>query len=862
MKKVGILTLYYKTYNFGAQLQAYALQKTIERLGYKCEQIRFKWCREETIEGYENASVDQELFEDFSMSVPHSLKVYDADNIYDCIDDYDVFVCGSDQVWGVERSMPPYKLPFMTMSFVPEDKVKIAYAVSLGGAAAPNKIEEVLKATLGKMDAVSVREKTAVPYIERISGKDVVNVLDPVMLLQREELEKIAGKKKDRNPYIFYYTVGADSNLELLVKKISQDKGMEIEKAGYISGNKIGPQDFVRLIRDAEYIITDSFHATVLSILFHKQFLVTPVDRISTERSRNIRLIDLLELFGLQNRFVTSNAYGASGIKKVLRLLETPINYNTADKKLLKQRRNSIEFLMRNLKIEKKQDDFLKPHEKCSGCGICALRCPEGCITMEKDKLGFVYPVRDEKRCRKCGICRNICNYQYRTSEKTVIRAAALIAKNETVRDNSSSGGAFYEIASYILRSGGIVAGCTFSESYRVEHQICRNIEGLEQFCQSKYVQSNAYETFEELKTELAKGTAVLFAGTPCQTHALTSYIGYVPDNLFLIDLVCGGVTAPGLWDKYLQVKQKDELILDITMRYQYSEYLREEGFPAFAMKLKYLSYEEISPSEEDWFLSTRLSFYRDCCYQCEYKGINRESDITIGDFCGMKSLVPSLYDGKGITLAFVHTKKGEDLLKNSVGTLVQYSLDSVDMKEILKKNVMVAGQMKRKAQHEYLRTLYPAVSMERLYFENKFVDEFVHRENIQKNFYLELIRDELLRKLMKFQHCRLLIEECPDIIGQIYIYGAGKLGKAILPCMKYEPKGFIDGNHMLNNCLGFKVYHLGTEEISDELADGTDKTVIITPVWDIDVISENLILNFPNLNIVSLKKVVGDIWL
>lgn len=862
MKKVGILTLYYKTYNFGAQLQAYALQRVIERLGYQCEQIRFKWCREETIEGYENASVDQELFADFSMSVPHSLKVYDADDIYDCLDDYDIFVCGSDQVWGVEHSMPPYKLPFMTMSFVPEDKVKIAYAASLGGAAAPGKIEEVLKEALGKMDAVSVREKSAVSYIERISGIDAVNVLDPVMLLQREELDGMAGKKKGRKPYIFYYTVGADSNLELLVRELSRDKSLEIEKAAYTGGNKIGPQDFVKLIRDADYIVTDSFHATVLAILFHKQFLVTPVDRIATERSRNIRLTELLKLFGLQNRFIIADAGGKFDIKKAFRLLETGINYNAVEKELLKQRQKSIEFLKRNLGIEKQQDGFLKPREKCSGCGICALKCPDGCITMEKDELGFVYPVRDKKRCRECGICRKICNYHCRKDEEAITRAAALISKNETVRNNSSSGGAFYEIASYILRSGGIAAGCIFSESYRAEHRICRNIEELEQFCRSKYVQSNAYEIFEELKAELAKGIAVLFAGTPCQTHALTSYIGFVPDNLFLIDLVCGGVTAPGLWDKYLQEKQKDELILDITMRCQYSEYLREEGFPAFAMKLKYLSHEEINPSEEDWFLSTRLSFYRDCCYQCQYKGINRDSDITIGDFCGMKELVPSLYDGRGVTLAFIHTKKGGGLLRDIEGMLGQYSLDGINMEEILKKNVMAAGQMKRKAQHEYLRTLYPYVSMERLYFENKFVDEFVHRENIQKSFYLELIRDELLRKLMKFQHCRLLIEECPDINGQIYIYGAGKLGKAILPCMKYEPKGFIDGNHMLNNCFGFKVYHLGTEEIKEELADGTDKTVIVTPVWDIDVITENLLLNFPELNVVSLKKVVGDIWL
>lgn len=105
MKRVGIITLYYKNYNYGGQLGAYALQKAIAKLGFYCEQITFKWLNEHTLQAYESAK-SAEHFSTFSESIPHSERLYTVSDIAECVDIYDIFVCGSDK-YGVYHGLFP-----------------------------------------------------------------------------------------------------------------------------------------------------------------------------------------------------------------------------------------------------------------------------------------------------------------------------------------------------------------------------------------------------------------------------------------------------------------------------------------------------------------------------------------------------------------------------------------------------------------------------------------------------------------------------------------------------------------------------------------------------------------------------------
>lgn len=816
MKRVGILTLYHKTYNFGAQLQAYALQKTIEGMGYACEQIRFIWSREETIEGYENASINQKKFAEFSNGIKHSRRIYNADNIADCVDDYDAFVVGSDQVWGVEHSMPLMKLPVMTLSFVPNEKVKIAYAASMGRAAPVSGIKEVIKNELGKLDAISVREKTAADYLSGLVGRDISTALDPVFLLEKEIWNTLASDaESDGTPYIFFYTTGADPRQDEIIDGISKELDLPLKRLSYISGERIGPKEFVAWIKNAEYVVTDSFHATAFSILYHKQFITLPVERAAADRNRNVRLIDLLDMLDLADRYMNEDR----SIGETAGKLTETIPYEQKEILLARYRTASFDFLERSLSIEKGKDEYPVSRERCTGCGVCSLVCPEDAIRMEKDAFGFVYPVRNKDNCTACGKCRDICNNTLTGKEDR--QAPGLLRNNDEIRRGSSPPAVFYELASYILKNNGIVAACRNDPDFQVVHDFCFSEEGLDAFFRPKHVQSSAYKIFQRIKEYLEDHRTVLFVGAPCQTSALAAFLGALPERLYLIDFICEGVSAPELWDKYLK-------------------YIDEHGTTC---------YED----RDDLFSGSRLSFCRDSCYICPYKGAHRESDITIGDFVGTNKLLSGGYGGHGTAPALVHTSKGRALLNNCG--------NAPERIPVTQSTAMLSEQPKRKPQHYYMRSIFNNSTIEKLFYEDRLWDGFNAKESLLRNFYNELKRNELLLKIERFILYRLWIDENPNISGSIYIYGAGKLGRRLVRCT-HHISGFVDKNTNMNSCEGIPVYHPGTDEIRERLKEERDATLIVTPVWDYGQIEEAFQGEFSGINVVSLNDIVGDIWI
>lgn len=860
MKKVGILTLYYKTYNFGAQLQSYALQQAIEKLGYECEQIRFIWSCEQTIENYSNASIDQSAFYSFSKEIKHSKKIYNSSNISDCLKEYDAFIVGSDQVWGVENSMPLMNLSVMALSFVPNNKSKIAYASSFGSTKPSSAIEEVLRLELPKFDAISMREETALKYLENIINKNVESVLDPVMLLSRDTWDNVgANRITENDEYVFYYTAGADSIQESILSKIQEKYHLPIKKLGYISGEHVGPKEFIALIKNAKYVVTDSFHATVFSILYNKDFVVLPVDMVPTDRSKNARLSNLLNIFGLSERFVDYYDGNNACVESLIELLDENIEYDCVERILEQERRKSLDFLVNALSKKNIEDIYATKHNDCTGCGVCSLICPTGAIKMEKGELGFIYPIHDKEKCISCGKCVNACsNKSVMDTEHLTV---GLQSVDDMVRQKSSSGGVFYEIASYVIRNGGIVAACRFDKNYNVIHDFCFSVSDLDAFCRSKYVQSDAYKIFEQTKKYLNEGRVILFVGTPCQISALNNYLVEEYENLYTVDLICGGVGAPGLWDKYLDYKKVFGDLKSINMRNKYSEYLKQEGFPAFSMKIDYSDKSEVYTGTEDYYLRSRLNYYRESCYQCKNKAANRCSDITIGDFVGMNRNLRDEYDARGTTLAMVRTKKGRYLLESCRDRLKYIDISDTKVKTVLENNPMYSEQMKKKSQYYYMRSIYPNSSIERIYQEDKYWDEFGKSEAILKNFFNEIKRNDLLLKTERAMSYRLWLDENPMLMGRIFIYGAGKLGRSLTKCI-HNVSGFIDGNRNLKSCEGIQVFHMDTDALKEQLDTGKNATIIVTPIWDYEIIAEDVMAEFPDINVISAKDLVGNIWI
>ena len=176
---------------------------------------------------------------------------------------------------------------------------------------------------------------------------------------------------------------------------------------------------------------------------------------------------------------------------------------------------------------------------------------------MVSDEKGFSYPQVDKEKCVDCGLCDKVCAFsksnQFSYNE-TPIAAYAIKHKDENVRANSRSGGAFVAISEYVIKHGGCVYGAAFDDEYNVIHKKATTIAELKPLCKSKYVQSDLKSSFCEIKNQLENGQLVAFSGTACQVAGLNSYLGKEYLNLITIDIVCHGVPSPKIWKEYLQL--------------------------------------------------------------------------------------------------------------------------------------------------------------------------------------------------------------------------------------------------------------------------------------------------------------------
>ena len=375
--KVGILTLYYKNYNFGGQLQAYALQKFLRNNSVNCEQICFqksfrrkrnsnrsiKKILKGVVWNILNIFVNRMLkkrymnFQKFSESIPHTNNIYTFDNIEELKNYYDCFICGSDQIWNdtfnSKEDLLVYCLDFVN------DKRKISYAASIGSNELSSEQANLFRECLNKFDAISVRENTAKKLLESLISKEIITVLDPTLLLSAEQWNTICKEpdKCKQEPYLFAYLLGRDKKQRKIASDIAKIMKLKLWTIPHVYGNmrtcdigfgdikdfSSGPAEFIGLIKNANLVITDSFHAVVFSIIFHKPFFVFKRNSDNDPKSMNSRIIDFLSELGLERRIINSND---------INLNDIDIDYNQADKILEEKRSLCIEFLKNSLNIK------------------------------------------------------------------------------------------------------------------------------------------------------------------------------------------------------------------------------------------------------------------------------------------------------------------------------------------------------------------------------------------------------------------------------------------------------------------------------------------------------------------------------
>lgn len=320
---------------------------------------------------------------------------------------------------------------------------------------------------------------------------------------------------------------------------------------------------------------------------------------------------------------------------------------------------------------------------KCCGCTACVTSCPVQCIVMRRDREGFDYPVANPDICIGCGKCDSVCPVLNKAEAMLPLQVYAAVS--EEYRSGSSSGGIFPMLAHRVISSGGIVFGAALNDDMTVGHVSAETLVELQALRGSKYVQSDLYSVFEEVKTCLKEGRKVLFSGTPCQVAGLNNYLGNCQGDLLTIDLACHGVPSPGLWEKYvraLEEKYKGKL-KKVNFRDKSRSWRKYEfGFEIISLSKNSTRYVSVPYIKDPYMaLFSQSMSLRPSCYECVAKEGRSHSDFTLADFWGAVDLMPHMDDDKGISLVLANTPKAVRIIESAGLELTTVSTSDMGVK-------------------------------------------------------------------------------------------------------------------------------------------------------------------------------------
>lgn len=363
--KTGILT-FHRAYNYGSALQAYALNRVLNDEAGTAETIDFRnVCQDELYTIFNHGKSPKDLVRNFLSLIKYrqlkqkkksfddfinneiklsGLTTYDRRELEELNDQYDYFVCGSDQIWNVFCSdfSEVYLLDFVN------DKSKcISYAASIGIGEIPEENKKMFSELLKGYKAISVREKRGAELIKPLVNQNVSVMPDPVVLLGREQWSELAEDAVIKGKYILGYYIGDVPGMRDFAVKLHKKTGCKVVVINknirdLLYYNKkyysAGPKEFISLIKNAEYVCTDSFHAVMFSIIFHKNFWVF-ID--GKKQNSGTRIINILEKAGLTDRAVNGSSENL--------LIDKEIDYSGIDEIIKDMREQALNYLNQNI---------------------------------------------------------------------------------------------------------------------------------------------------------------------------------------------------------------------------------------------------------------------------------------------------------------------------------------------------------------------------------------------------------------------------------------------------------------------------------------------------------------------------------
>lgn len=364
---IGIITYHLST-NYGAVLQAYALQKVLANMGYSSEIIdynnpkkalsslsryrriqHFIWHKvvKKMLVGTKRQKRTDEFRQKYLQI--STKKYFDSKTLQSDPPYYDAYITGSDQVWNpkIHNNDSSY---FLT--FAPKGKRRISYAASFGVSKIPDRFVDDYTKWLNQFNYLSTREIEGQQIIKKLTGRQAEITLDPTLLLEQEEWNQIAEPYKSSRSYILCYYMPGDTlvneSITRLAQQVSSFTGWKIINIGqkeYIRLNPLinsifdaGPAQFLGLFQNASFVVTNSFHGTAFSIIYRKPFYTLVNNKLPPEKALSSRISTLLNTLKLQERMISAE-------EKIPQNNVVEVDYSIAEIILGQERQNSINFL-------------------------------------------------------------------------------------------------------------------------------------------------------------------------------------------------------------------------------------------------------------------------------------------------------------------------------------------------------------------------------------------------------------------------------------------------------------------------------------------------------------------------------------
>lgn len=610
--RIGIITHHYVA-NYGAFLQAYALQKAVERLCpedevYVVDRVN---ARHKAINalGWLRRAGGWRMPGVFARERRRCLRLSPRAGSADRLNEmgFDALIVGSDEVWNLadRKSFDPVKYGVGLRGAL------IAYAPSAGQTRADALGGEVKKGIM-RFEHLSARDDAAARLIDA-AGREAVRVLDPVFLCPPPWVgetgegdakagdakagdakagdAKAGGAGKD-GPFVLAYAAGDwPRATRESIARWARAKRMR----PWEDPTGLTPFAWAGRFGASGCVVTGSFHGAVLAILAHKPFLC-----YTENPSRRAKLASLLAELGLKERWLSPESDAA-------RQMERPVDWARVDALLREKREASWGYLKRSLDSAR-----------------------------EKRPLPRVY---------------------------------AAAAKDPRTLAAASSGGVFAVLARRVIAEGGCVFGCALvpeGGTLRARHVAARSEEELQAMMGSKYVQSDLGDAFLRAKAALDAGQSVLFSGTPCQIAALRAFLGRPYERLLTADVVCHGVPEARLFEDALA--EAARRLGGPVVDYRFRDKARGQGMTqAVTVRVGKKTKTRRMPGKLTGYMGEylRASTYQERCYACPYAGRNRVGNITLGDFWGAAEehgralRANGLSAARGVSLVIVSTERG-----------------------------------------------------------------------------------------------------------------------------------------------------------------------------------------------------------